>query len=155
MDSIVQHVALIYLAVAPDELANTLHLLVLEIALILGPIEVCILALSMLGSIDKVAYVVGAIQVAFRTLSMQFAVHFVTILLSSLACNRLAHRHNNFRSLILLIIFVPLGDHRLSAGESILMLLLDHSQVLLCRDLICLGLEYLVRAGALELELAA
>ena len=70
MDLIVHHVAFIYLAVTPDELANTLHLLVLESALILGPIEVRILALSMLGSIDKVAYVVGAIQVALRTLSM-------------------------------------------------------------------------------------
>ena len=155
MDLIVQHVAFIYLAVAPGELANTLHLLVLESALILGPIEVRILALSMLGSIDKVAYVVGAIQIAFRTLSMQFAVHFVTILFSSLTCDRLAHRHNNLRRLILLIVFVPLGDHRLSACERILMLLLDHSQVLLCRDLVCLGLEHLVRAGALELELAS
>ena len=35
------------------------------------------------------------------------------------------------------------------------MLLLDHSQVLLSRDLVCLGLERLVRAGALELELAS
>ena len=84
---------------------------------------------------------------------MQLTVHFDPVLLGGLACDWLTHRHHYFRLFVLVIIVIVIHFIGFGACKCLLVLLLDHRKILLRRDLICLSLKRLVRAGALQLEL--
>ena len=111
----------------------------------------------MFGAIDEVSNVERAIKVLLRPFTMQLTVHFDPVLLGSLACDRFAHGHHYFRLFVLIIIVIIVTHDliRLGARKCLLVLLLDHREILLSRDLVRLGLERLVWTGTLQLELGA